>query len=101
VLRSNPGREDVETRGKDVVALAEVGEVGTLIGKSGGTDGDSVGSGSRRVVAGVGVVVTSSDGAALTARSRVTDLPPPKLMLAEEPLKPFFFPLLAASTASE
>jgi hypothetical protein len=62
VLRSNPGREDVETRCKDVVALAEVGEVGTLIGKSGGTDGDSVGSGSRRVVAGVGVVVTSSDG---------------------------------------
>ena len=62
VIRSNPGREDVETRGKDVVALAEVGEVGTLIGKGGGTDGDSVGSGSRRVVAGVGVVVTSSDG---------------------------------------
>ena len=62
VLRSNPGREDVETRGKDIIALSEVGEVGTLIGESGGTDGNSIGSGSGRVVAGVGVVVTSSDG---------------------------------------
>jgi len=50
VLATLPGREDVETRSKDVVALAEVGEVGTLVSGSGG------------VAAGVGVIVPSGNG---------------------------------------
>jgi hypothetical protein len=62
VVRSNPGGEDVETRGEDVVALAEVGEVRTLISESGSTDGDSVSGSGGGVVARVGVVVTGSDG---------------------------------------
>ena len=33
VLATNPGGENVKTRGKDVIALAVVGEVGTFIGK--------------------------------------------------------------------
>lgn len=61
MLRADPGGEDVETRGEDVVALSVVGEVGTLIEESGGTDGDGLLSSSGGVVAGVGVVVTGSD----------------------------------------
>jgi hypothetical protein len=57
VLAADPGRLDVETRGEDVVALAVVGEVGTLVSKSAGTNGDSLVSGSGRVVARVGVIV--------------------------------------------
>jgi hypothetical protein len=38
VLAASPGGENVETRGEDVVALSEVGEVRTLILQVGGTD---------------------------------------------------------------
>lgn len=62
VLAADPGGENVETRGEDIVALAVVGEVGTLISESRGTDGDGLLGTSRRVPAGVGVVVTGSDG---------------------------------------
>jgi hypothetical protein len=62
VLRTDPGGQDVETGGEDVVALSVVGEVRTLIKESGGTDGDGVLSSSRGVVARVGVIVTGSDG---------------------------------------
>jgi hypothetical protein len=61
VLAADPGGLDVKTRSKDVVALAVVGEVGALVSKSAGTDGDGVLSGSRRVVAGVSVVVTGGN----------------------------------------
>lgn len=59
---ADPGGEDVKTRGEDVVALAVVGEVSTLIGESAGTDGDGLLGSGRRVSAGVGVVVAGSDG---------------------------------------
>jgi len=60
-LAADPGGKDVETGGEDVVALAEVGEVGTLVGESGGTDGDSLLSSSGGVSARVGVVVTGGN----------------------------------------
>ena len=47
VLRADPGGQDVETRGEDVVALSVVGEVRTLVKEGGGTDGDGVLSSSR------------------------------------------------------
>jgi hypothetical protein len=62
VLAADPGGLDVKTRGEDVVALAVVGEVGTLIGESAGTDGDGLLGSGRRVVARVGVVVTGGNG---------------------------------------
>jgi hypothetical protein len=61
VLAANPGRLDVKTRSKDVVALAVVGEVGALVSESAGTNGDGVLSGSRRVVARISVVVTGGN----------------------------------------
>ena len=61
VLRADPGGEDVKTGSEDVIALSKVGEVGTLVKKSGGTNGDGVRSGSRGVVARVGVVVTGGN----------------------------------------
>lgn len=62
ILAANPGGQDVQARGEDVSALAVVGEVGTLISQSGGTDGDGLLSSSGGVVASIGVVVTGSDG---------------------------------------
>ena len=62
VLAANPGGLNFETGGKDVIALAVVGEVSTLIGQGGGTDSDGVLSSGRRIAARVGVVITSSDG---------------------------------------
>jgi hypothetical protein len=62
VLAANPGGLDVKTGGEDVVALAVVGEVGTLIGESAGTDGDGLLGGGRGVVARVGVVVAGGNG---------------------------------------
>jgi hypothetical protein len=61
VLRADPGGQDVETRGEDVVALSVIGEVRALVEEGGGTDGNGVLSSSRGVVAGVGVVVTGRD----------------------------------------
>lgn len=43
-------------------ALSVVGEVGALVTKGGGTDGDSLLGGGRGVVAGIGIVVTSGNG---------------------------------------
>jgi len=51
VLTSNPGRKDVETRGKDVVTLSKVGEVRAFVKKRRSTDGNSVLSSSRGIVA--------------------------------------------------
>jgi hypothetical protein len=61
VLAADPSGENVQTRGEDVSALSEVGEVGTFISQGGGTDGDSLLGGSRRVVASISVVITGSD----------------------------------------
>ena len=62
VLRANPGGQDVQTGGEDVVALSVVGEVRTLVQEGGGTDSDSVLSSRGRVVAGVCVVITGGNG---------------------------------------
>lgn len=51
VLAADPGGENVETRGKDVVALSVVGEVSTLVSKSRSTDSDGLLGTSRRVAA--------------------------------------------------
>jgi hypothetical protein len=61
VLAADPGGLDVKTGSEDVVALAVVGEVGTLVGESAGTDSDSLLGGSGRVVARIGVVVASGN----------------------------------------
>lgn len=61
VFAADPGRLNVETGGEDVGALSIVGEVGTLIAKCGSTDSDGLYSSSGRVVAGICVVVSSSD----------------------------------------
>ena len=62
VLAADPGGKDVQTGGEDVSALAVVGEVGTLISKSGGTDGNGLLCSGGGVVASIGIVVTGSDG---------------------------------------
>jgi len=62
ILAANPGGLDVQTGAEDVDALADIGEVGTFIGESRGTDSDGVGGSGARVVASVGVVVASGDG---------------------------------------
>lgn len=62
VLAADPGGEDVQAGGKDISALSVVGEVGTLISESGGTDGDGLLSSSGRVAASIGVVIASSNG---------------------------------------
>lgn len=62
ILAADPGGQDVQARSEDVSALAVVGEVGTLISEGGGSDSDGLLSSSGGVVAGIGVVVTSSDG---------------------------------------
>ena len=62
VLGADPSGLNVQTGGKDVGALAVVGEVGAAVVNGGGTDGDSVLGGGRRVVAGISVIVASSDG---------------------------------------
>lgn len=61
VLAADPGRLDVETGSKDVVALAEVGEVGSLVSKSAGANSDGILSGGWGVVARVRIVVASCD----------------------------------------
>lgn len=62
VLGADPSGLNVQTGGKDVGALAVVGEVGTAVVNGGGTNGNSLLGGGRRVVAGIGVIVASSDG---------------------------------------
>jgi hypothetical protein len=62
LLGANVGGENVETRAKDVDTLSVVGEVGSSIGEGRGTNGDGILSGSRGVVASIGIVVTSSNG---------------------------------------
>lgn len=62
VLGADPGGLNAQTRGKDVSALSVVGEVGTAVIESRGTDGDGLSSSSGRVLAGIGVVVTGSNG---------------------------------------
>lgn len=62
VLRADPGGKDVETGGEDVIALSVVGKVGTLVREGGSTDGDSILSSGRRVVARVCIVVTGGNG---------------------------------------
>jgi hypothetical protein len=73
VLGADPGGLNVQTGGKDVSALSVVGEVGTAVIESRGTDGDGLSSGSRRVVAGIGVVVASSDGKVNTSADSGVD----------------------------
>lgn len=67
VVAANPGGQDVETRSEDVSALSVVGEVGTLIRKSRGTNSDGLLSSSRRIVASISVVVTRSNGEVKTS----------------------------------
>jgi len=61
MLATNPGGEDVQTRGEDVSALAVVGEVSTLISQGGGANSDGLLGSSGGVVAGVSVVITGSN----------------------------------------
>lgn len=60
VLAASPHGQDVETRGENVSALPVVGEVGTLISKSGGANSDDLLRSSGGRVTGVTVVVTGS-----------------------------------------
>jgi len=46
ILAANPGRENVEAWGEDVIAFAKVGEIGALVEESGGTNCDGLLSGS-------------------------------------------------------
>lgn len=62
VLGADPGGLDAQTGGEDVSALAVVGKVGTAVIESRGTDGQGLASGSRRVLASIGVVVASGNG---------------------------------------
>lgn len=62
VLGADPGGLDVQAGGKDVDALAVVGEVSTAVVNGGGTDGDGLLGSSGRVAAGIGVIVAGSDG---------------------------------------
>jgi hypothetical protein len=61
VLAANPGGLNVQAWGEDVIALSEVGEVGTLISESRGTNGDRVLSSSWGIVARIGVIVTGGN----------------------------------------
>lgn len=67
ILGADPGGEDVQTGRKDIVALAKVGEVGTFVRESRSSDSDGVLSGSRRIVARVGVVIAGSDSEVKTS----------------------------------
>lgn len=62
VLGSDPGGLNAQTRGEDISALSVVGEVGTAVIESRGTNSDGLGSSSGGVLAGIGVVVTGSNG---------------------------------------
>lgn len=73
VLAANPGGEDVETRSKDVSALSVVGEVGTLVLKRRGGNSHGVLRGSRRVVAGVSIVIASGNGEVQTSLDTSVD----------------------------
>lgn len=73
VLAALPGGLNVQTGGEDVSALSVVGEVSTAVIKSGGTDGDGLRSSSGGVVAGISVVVASSDGKVNTSANGGVD----------------------------
>jgi len=55
------------TRGEDVDILAEVGEVGPLIGQSGSTNGDSPCGSGGRIRTSIPVAVTSSNSKVTTS----------------------------------
>ena len=59
IFAANPGGENAQTWCKDVVARSVVGEVCSAVIESGSTNSDGKLSGSWRVVAGIGVIVTS------------------------------------------
>lgn len=61
VVRADPGGENVQARGKDIHALAVVGEVGALVTESRSADGDGLLGSSGGVVARVPVVIAGSD----------------------------------------
>jgi hypothetical protein len=73
VLRADPGRLDVQTGGEDVSALSVVGEVGTAVIKSRGTDGDGLSGSSGGVVTGISVVVASGDSKVNTSADSSVD----------------------------
>lgn len=73
LVSADPGGNNVQTGSEDVSALSVVGEVGTAVINSGGTDGDGLAGGSRGVVAGIGVVVASSDGKVNTSADSSVD----------------------------
>jgi len=60
-IRSDPGSGNVLSGGKDVGALSPVAEGGSGVIDVDGVDGDSGGNASRRVVAGISVVVSRGD----------------------------------------
>jgi hypothetical protein len=62
IFGSDPGGEDVETRGKDVDTFAVVGEIRTSISERRGADSDCLLSCSGGVVAGILIIVSGSDG---------------------------------------
>jgi len=70
---TDPGSGDGGARGEDINAGAVVGERRADISGGGGSDGEGVGGISRGVVAGIGIVVTGSDGVGHTDADRVLD----------------------------
>lgn len=72
-VASVPGGKNVESGSEDVNTLAVVGEVGSLVVQVGSTNGDGVFGSSGRVVAGVLVVVSSSDGKVKTRLDGLVD----------------------------
>ena len=72
-LASDPGRLNAETGAEDIDTLAPVGEIGTAVVKSGGTDGEGLSSSSRRIVAGISVVIASSNGKVETSLDSSVD----------------------------
>lgn len=73
VLGADPGGLNVQTGSEDVSALSVVGEVGTAVIKSRGTDGDGLRGGSGGVVAGISVVVASGDSKVNTSADSSVD----------------------------
>lgn len=66
-LAADPGRLDAETWAEYVNTLAPVGEVGTRIVERRGADRHGLVGGSRRVVAGISIVVTGGNGEVKTS----------------------------------
>ena len=61
IFAALPGGEDVQARSEDVITFAEIGKISSFISKSGCAHSNGIGRSGRRVVAGIGVVITCCD----------------------------------------